>query len=583
MAERVHPEETAQPSERIQKYRKEVQSLVKQGGEQPAFEFKRSASLRRENLEDRLGFIKLLQGLANAEISGERCLVIGADPKVKQFFPVGNPEEFDAAKISQVLTSYIEPLPLFNVFHVTTEDNQLFVLIVLEANQPRPIFVTKEGLSDNGKVRLQIGDIWVKRNTGLVHATRADIDLMYETKIETEAEDRARKRLQHLLEISPTRQPQLSVSQAPDFRLLVGPRNDLRAFAEGVISSGEVRRFLMLVEMARESLIDGWDSLHVRGGTTTIDTSQLLAEVESFFRDQFLPSLQSIVELAAFGIKYQTDAGSWLSPLIDLLVDAFDASRGLNWLKSPQVLQQVDRLKWWQPGFEVYLAIHTIAVYVVSRKRWRYLETLLPVCVTPISIDDQPSNRMPILFWPFRRLEFPEFLQQGRSQYYWKARVASSWGPLFRTETNFLNTSSQLEFLLELNSYFATNSLGNPDLEKFLSQNYPDVTFSFVPDLYSQDLQATTPIAEVLYDVFSKSEAFPRQFSIDPRIFDRVLANMQPNDRRQIYAGFLFHLQKWQSDFMFQRLDRHPFFFGWQGRLEEIVTKYREHHRKPRT
>jgi hypothetical protein len=34
---------------------------------------------------------------------------------------------------------------------------------------------------------------------------------------------------------------------------------------------------------------------------------------------------------------------------------------------------------------------------------------------------------------------------------------------------------------------------------------------------------------------------------------------------------------------MFQRLHRHPFFFGWQGRLEEIVTKYREHHRKPRT
>jgi hypothetical protein len=32
---------------------------------------------------------------------------------------VGNLEEFDAAKISQVLASYVEPLPLFNVFNVS--------------------------------------------------------------------------------------------------------------------------------------------------------------------------------------------------------------------------------------------------------------------------------------------------------------------------------------------------------------------------------------------------------------------------------------------------------------------------------
>jgi hypothetical protein len=575
MAEGSQLKESPQPSERVQKYRKEVQSLVKQGGEQPRFEFKRTASLKRDNLPDRFSFIKLLQGLANAEIDGERCVVIGADPKEKQFFPVRNAEEFDAAKVSQVLTAYLDPLPHFNVFHLTTDEKESFVLIVLEANQPRPIFIKKEGQTDDGKERLQIGEIWTKKNTGLVRATRADIDLMYETTIEKETEDRARKRLQHLVEISPTRFAQPTASRPPDFTLLVGPKNELRSFAEEIIAAGELRRFRMLVEIAREPLIDGWDNLNVRGGTTLTDFSQFVEEVASFFRDQFLPSLQSIVELATLGIKYQTEVGSWLSPLIDLLGDAFDASRGLNWLKSPYLLEKPDTLKWWQPGFEIYIAIRTIAVYSVARKRRTYLGEILPKCVTPISLDDQVTSKTPILFWPFLGLEFGEF-NQGRASYFWKVRVASSWGHLFGTLSKFLEASSQLEFLLELNSYFGTNTLRNSNLEKFLSVNPLDLAFRYVPDLYSQDLQATAPMAELVYDIFVSNQPFPSHLAVDKRIFDRVLVDMQPSVRLQTYAGFLFHLKEWQSEFMFKVLQRHPFFYSWHGRLEKIMLEYQQ-------
>ena len=581
MAERVQPEESAQPSERIQKYRKEVQLLVEQGGEQPRFEFKRAASLKRENLEDRFSFIKLLQGLANAEIDGERCIVIGADPKQKQFFPVDNADEFDSAKISQVLTAYLNPTPRFDVFHVTTDAEEPFVLVVLDANQPRPIFVVKEGHSEEGKERLQIGEIWTKKNTGLVRASRADIDLMYKAKIEEEAEDRARKRTQHVLEISSTHYPPLSAARLPDFFLLVGRKNDLRAFAQELIATGELQKFRMLVEMAREPLIDGWDNLNVRGGDAPSDFPQFVKEIEDFFRDQFLPSLQSIVELAALGIKYQADA--WLTPLVELLLDAFDASRGLNWLKSAGVLQQRDRLKWWQPGFEVYIAIRTVAVYAVARKRRTYLGDILPRYVTPISIDDRQSNKVPVLFWPFLGLHFSsgEF-DQGRSSYYWKARIDSSWGKLFGTFTKFLDASSQLEFLLELNSYFGNNSLKNPDLGKFISEHLPDIAFSYLPDLYSQDLQATVPMADVLYDVFATKQPFPPRLAVNTQLFDRVLGNMQPEQRLQIYAGFLVHLKKWQSEYMIQALRRHPYFYSWQGRLETIVLEYRQRHSQNR-
>jgi hypothetical protein len=355
----------------------------------------------------------------------------------------------------------------------------------------------------------------------------------------------------------------------------VGPKNDLRSFAEEQIAAGDLRKLRMLVEMARDSLIDGWDNLNVRGGTAPTDFSQFAREIEDFFRDQFLPSLQSIVELAAIGIKYEADA--WLSPLIEVLADAFEASRGLNWLKSPGLLQQQERLKWWQPGFEVYVAIRTIAVYAVARKRRSYLVDILPRCVTPISIDDRSANRVPILFWPFLGVDFGsgEF-DQGRASYYWKARVASSWGKLFGTPAKFLGASSQLEFLLELNSYFGINSLQSPQLEQFISESLPDIGFRYLADLYSQDLQATVPMAEVLYDVFSNNQPFPRHLAVNTQLFDRVLGNMQAAQRLQIYAGFLFHLKQWQSEYMLQGLRRHPYFYNWQGRLERIVLEYRE-------
>jgi len=575
MAEETQPRESPQPSERVQKYRKEIQSLIKQGGEQPQFEFKRTASLKRDNLSDRFTFIKLLQGLANAEIPDERCVVIGADPKEKQFFPVINAEEFDAANISQVLAAYLDPLPNFNVLHLTTDDDEPFVLIVLEANQPRPILITKEGHTEDGKERLQIGEVWIKKNTGLVRASRADIDRMYKTTIEQEAEDRARKRLQHLLEISPRQRATPAASQAPNFTLLVGPKNDLRSFAEELIAAGEQRRLRMLVELAREPLIDGWDKLNVRGGTTPNDLPEFVTGVATFFRDQFLPSLESVAELAILGIKHQTEGELWLSPLIDLLMDAFDASRGLNWLKSPYLLQQANGLKWWQPGFEIYIAIRTIAVYAMARKRHTYLGEILPKCVVPITIDDRLTNKNPILFWPFFGLEFRSGeLNQGRAAYFWKVRVGSSWGTHFGTLPKFLEASSQLEFLLELNSYFGTNTLRDSNLEKFLSANLPDTVFRYLPDLYSQDLQVTLPIAELIYDVFSSNKPFPRHFAIDTQIFEQVLSNMQPKARLMIYAAFLIHLKKWQSEYMFQVLNRYPFFYSWQGRLEKVIQEY---------
>src|ERR1039458_9821218 len=123
-------------SARLEAYRVEIQNLVKNGVEHPRFEFKREWSIQRENLEDRLDFIKLMQSIANAELAAERCIIIGADPKEKSFYPVTNTAEFDAAAVSDILGKYLDPVPRFEVFNgLLTDDGKLFVLIILDAVQ----------------------------------------------------------------------------------------------------------------------------------------------------------------------------------------------------------------------------------------------------------------------------------------------------------------------------------------------------------------------------------------------------------------------------------------------------------------
>src|SRR5579864_1083779 len=98
-------------TERFDRYRVEVEQIVTRGIEHPNYELKRSATISRDNLADRLDFVKLIQGLANADVAEERFIIIGADQKKRKFYEVGNVGEFDPAKLAQVISKYLDPQP----------------------------------------------------------------------------------------------------------------------------------------------------------------------------------------------------------------------------------------------------------------------------------------------------------------------------------------------------------------------------------------------------------------------------------------------------------------------------------------
>ena len=434
--------------------------------EQPQYEFKRAVSLDRENLDDRLDFVKLMQAVANAEIATERCIVIGADPKEKKFYAVRNSEEFDPANVSKILSAYLDPLPKFQTFNLTTDDNEQWVLIALDANQSRPIIVTKAGQTEKGKTRLEVGDIWIKKNTDTVRATRADIDLMYKVRSEEEAEDRARKRVKHLLELTPSSQSFQTSVTVPRFPLIVGPKDQLRQFAEELIATSDSMRFNMLVELGRETLVEGWDRLNTQEQSgSPIDLQQFFTGLNNFYKNQCLPTLESMVEVGLLLVKHNAKQ-DWIGTLLDLMMEAFDAPKTISSMQWATLVHHGNSIvPWWKPPFEIYLGIRAIAIYAVSRNRLQFLGPILPRIATWVSTNGATITKTPILFWPFRPSPFDsDELKDGRAQFFWKERIAAAWGKYFGNATKFVEASSQLEFLLEFNSYLGMNTLKDTKL-----------------------------------------------------------------------------------------------------------------------
>ncbi len=562
-------------SERVEGFRREIQSLIKQGVEHPRFEFKRSASISNDNLDDRLDFIKFLQGMANAEITGERCIILGGDPKEKRFYPVLNTAEFDQATVLPVLAKYLDPVPRFEVFNnLQTDSGEAFVLIILDENQPRPIVVKTESKRSDGKIRLQIGDIWIKKGTALQLVSRADLDAMYRARMEEEAEDRARKRFKHFSEISSLSPLVPPPNRLPTRKLLAGPAQEFSAFVEELIATNDAGRFSMLLELTRESLVDGWDNLTERHSGHPSSAQQYVLEVNNFFRDSFLPSLQSLVSVGMLTIKYDSHA-DWLRSAINILLEAFEASKELQRLKSGWVVQGPDSLPSWRPAFEVYVSVRSIAVYAVRRDKLKFLGPILPQFVKPLSIGYEQRPITPFMFWPLPSNFDGGDFTQGRSALFWKERISTSWGNYFGKYEKFLGPACELEFVLELNSYLGTNGVADPELQRWLETNRQNTTFFYVPDLYAYDLQRTVRMAERCYDLIASDKPFPADLAVEPALFALAFKQKTRDQRLLIYGGFLHHLRTWQETAMLQQR-RFPFSYNWEGRLLEIVKRYRE-------
>jgi hypothetical protein len=556
--------------ERFDLFARTVESIVLRGIEHPACELKRAVALSKENLTDRLDFVKLIQGLANSHAGTECLVVIGADQKEKKFYEVSNADDFDPARMSPILAKYLSPEPKYEVFNdMRASTGERYVLIVLNQVQARPIVMLVEGKTDT-KTHFRPGEIWLKHNTGLRPATKADLDLMYEPRIEQEAAKRARIIFEHLkAHLGPELLSQ-AVTSTPVPELLLGSRERLARFAEAIISSGNPSRYKMLIEMARQTIVEKWNPF-LQGSRNAYGVSEHeKSAIAEFYSSQYMPTLISLVDLGLQIVRYDGPS-AWLGYVIDVLVESFHISSQIDHLRAINEAGGT-AVPFARPAYECYLGGRTIATYAVARKRIHLMKAILPRYVKPLALDQYEDSLTPFLFWPF--LGLPE-MKSGCNQAYWQQRIGSTWADVFGSEDDFSKAAAQLEFILELNSHILLQ-YSSTATNKF-REDFPEKRTAYLPDFWKTPLSPAMPIASLIFESLMGDHGFPLDLAIEAETTAAVFRGMSAQARELFYGEFLVNLKNWQAQMML-RQQRSPFYVVWPPRLQRAVELFKSSH-----
>ena len=374
-------------SERAARYREEVEKVVREIGEHPLYELKRSCVL--SDLADKMEFVKDVQSICTSKIELERFLVIGADQKTKTFVSVDNLEEFDEAKVRSQLEKYLHPVPEFQVFPLESSDGKTFVLLVFPRQRSRRIVakVSVDHPSEKApKLLLRKGDVWTKGgSTAKRLAGAEDWDEIYEEVIEIETERRTRQRTAHDIERVTAQErlrSQHGLASLPSF----GTDEDYRALMESLCISKD-RGIILLLERLRDDLIEDWHSIDAFGSTGDLASGQALqenvAKVSDHKRNIFLPAMQKLTSAAIYTVKNGGPA-EFLIMTVGVLEEVYNTtnrfrSSYLCWLHPRGLMptSSTEHVSHTVPAFESLVSLHLIGAYIVKRKRFEYMPNIL--------------------------------------------------------------------------------------------------------------------------------------------------------------------------------------------------------------
>ncbi len=303
----------------------------------------------------------------------------------------------------------------------------------------------------------------------------------------------------------------------------------------------------------------------MRGHGPPPSWEEWLPEVQMVYKDCFTPALDSVIALGFELVRYEAPT-EWLIWILTLLVQAFDRSRTLDRLKSSTFLERPDGLFFAQPAYDIYVGVRAIATYCMLRRRFAYLGVILRIFVRYFTLDNNAENTTPLVFRPFRGISrFPD-MRSGRNKALWKALIQSAWGSYFGSEEKFMEAALNLEFVLELNSYMF-NSVADPAVQDF-KKRVGNRVFDYLPDFWNETLEDAVPIASFLQNHLRTHDDIPSGLAIYPKVFDLVLKEKTPRDRRLFLGKFLGHFRAWQYQ---ASLQYHHFpFFYWPGQLGEV-------------
>lgn len=577
---------------RAEDYRQLVEKVVQKVGEHPQCELKRSSQL--DTIAQRIEFVKDIQSIATSPIETEKYLVIGVDEASRSFRTVANLDDFDDARIRQLLGKYLTPVPEFELFRLKSSDGADFVLFVVPKQPIRRILARCTVVDDKPdppqKLLLREGDLWTKgSSSGKRLATPEDWDEIYEEVIEREAEKRANRRTVHLMD-RVVAQERLRASSGVVSMPSFTTDDEFGALVEHLCSSVDKDRFRLLLERLRDDLVEGWHTVGayenrhelINSRETLLPFTEKLADHK---KNVFMPAMR---RLASAGILVVKNAGpvQFLEQVLDLLKEVFESSHQLSMMQTAFEMERVlwqhqqgspamagQHLSHTVPALESLISLHLIGGYVFKRSRYGYASRLFRADVYHAgSRIGEQAKKTPMCFWPLLtgRGE-PEQLtyRAGRIDLCAdRVNGDQTYLRLFGSRRVVIDVLCQYEFCLELNSFLSVMREKTPLTAAYVAERYPDTDFIFWPSLIAFSFAAIMPLALRVYkELLAGQSEFLKLL-----VFDRELAALLTNrpGGPAVYGKFLAGLAGDRLE-LFNQQHRFPPMDEWPKELKELM------------
>jgi hypothetical protein len=163
-----------------------ISELIEYHNECEFLDFKRE----EYNENNKPNLIKDVLAFANADVQGDRYIIIGVK-KSAGIVELNNIEpKYDSANIQQYIHANITPELQIEYDSFAYNDNNLVVLTIKDPVE-QPYMTSKDVFYKAGKLCLKANECWVRKGSYQVVASRNDYDRMYAPK--TETPDFARK------------------------------------------------------------------------------------------------------------------------------------------------------------------------------------------------------------------------------------------------------------------------------------------------------------------------------------------------------------------------------------------------------
>ena len=455
-------------------------------------------------------------------IASEKYLVIGADEASRTFVPVTNTDEFDEANLRQILDKYLDPIPQFEVFRLSTMNDEIpFVLLVIGKQRKRRILAKETvDLTTDLKPRVLIreGDLWTKGDsTGKRLAGPEDWDDVYEEFVERESELRTRSRTDHLMQ-KVIAQERLRVTSGPITTLPAYLSDEeFKIVAEEICVENDGNRLRILLERLRDDLIEGWHSFGAYDDKPIQSNLQLIPSMRAAARkyrdDRFRPAMQRLTFLGLIMVK-NCGPLSFFEQVMDLVCETYGTSdqlRGLRvsttrGVRSKHLEEHVSHTA---VALESLLSTYCLGAYIARRRRFDYFRPLLNQLVYLAGRDVYlETKKQPLAMWPLHSgWGEPEQLQRraGRIDLCaLKIKTDPVFSTLFGSETSVQEALIQFEFLVEWNSFLAIDQMNTPDTVVYMQRAYPLIDFRFRPSLIAFDLECLTSL---IVEIFNNIES----------------------------------------------------------------------------